>query len=254
MLQAVDCAMNKAMRHTPLLESARDNFLQQMIPHHLNAINMAKLALKMDPATARVIDRIRNLVNVQTFQVHQFRNILEAVGDTHNQCMVNASYLPLTGNQQIATTAVIPAAPVFATCVPSTTHLCMSIDVFASETGYYNFANHTGSSPDIHVTIGQTYTFDQSHPSNRYHPVGFAYEPDGNHGSTWGGANLPEVEGPGELLYKIDGAGTTCANASDAQAWTATSSRCASEPGVISAPHMLHAPHALLARAHTHKM
>ena len=127
--------------------------------------------------------------------------------------------------------------------------------MFASDTGYfYNIANHTGSSPDIHVTISQTYTFDQSHPSNWYHPVGFAHEPDGNHGSTWGGANLPEVEGPGELLYKIDGAGTTCANASDAQAWTATSSRCASEPGVISAPHMLHAPHALLARAHTHKM
>ena len=215
MLQAVDCAMNKAMRHTPLLESARDNFLQQMIPHHLNAINMAKLALKMDAATARVIDRIRNLVNVQTFQVHQFRNILEAVGDTHSQCMVNAAYVPLTGNQQIATTAVTPAAPVFATCVPSATRLCMSLDMFASETGYYNIANHTGSSPDIHVTIGQTYTFDQSHPSNWYHPVGFAYEPDGAHGSTWGGAELDEVEGLGELLYKIDGTPTTCADAGD---------------------------------------
>ena len=215
MLQAIDCAMSKAM-HVPLLESARDNFLESMIPHHLNAINMAKLVLKLDPAAGRVIDRIRDLVNVQIFQVHQFRNILEAVGDTHSQCMVNASYLPLTGNQQIATTAVTTAAPVFATCVPGTHHLCMSLDMFASETGYYNIANHTGSSPDIHVTIGQTYTFDQSHPSNWYHPVGFAYEPDGNHGSTWGGAELPEVKGPGELLYKIDGAGTTCANASDA--------------------------------------
>ena len=69
--------------------------------------------------------------------------------------------------------------------------------MFASDTGYfYNIANHTGSSPDIHVTISQTYTFDQSHPSNWYHPVGFAHEPDGNHGSTWGGAELPEVKGP----------------------------------------------------------
>jgi len=101
--------MNKAM-HVPLLESARDTFLEQMIPHHLNAINMAKLVLKMDPAAGRVIDRIRDLVNTQTFQVHQFRKILEAVGDTHSQCMVNASYLPLTGNQQIATT-VVPCSP-----------------------------------------------------------------------------------------------------------------------------------------------
>ena len=110
------------------------------------------------------------------------------------------------------------AAPILAedsTCVPSTTNFCMSLDMFASETGYYNVANHTGSSPTITATIGQTYTFDQSHPSNWYHPVGFAYEPDGAHGSTWGGAELDEVEGLGELLYKINGAPTTCADAGD---------------------------------------
>eukprot|EP00964_Phaeocystis_antarctica_P058846 scaffold34911_cov45-Phaeocystis_antarctica.AAC.1 len=110
------------------------------------------------------------------------------------------------------------AAPILAedsTCVPSTTNFCMSLDMFASETGYYNVANHTGSSPTITATIGQTYTFDQSHPSNWYHPVGFAYEPDGAHGSTWGGDELDEVEGLGELLYKINGAPTTCADAGE---------------------------------------
>ena len=35
----------------------------------------------------------------------------------------------------------------------------------------------------------------------------------GAHGSTWGGAELPEVEGAGELLYKIDGAATSCPDA-----------------------------------------
>ena len=107
-----------------------------------------------------------------------------------------------------------PSSPAPA-CVPSATNLCMSLDTFASETGYYNFANYMGSSPTIRATIGQTYTFDQSDPSNWYHPVGFAYEPDGAHGSTWGGDELDEVEGLGELLYKIDGAPTTCANAGD---------------------------------------
>jgi hypothetical protein len=89
----------------------------------------------------------------------------------------------------------------------------MSLDVFASETGYYTFAGQSGSSPDIHVTIGETYIFDQSDPTNWYHPVGFAYEPDGAHGSTWGGDELDEVEGAGELLYKIDGAATSCPDA-----------------------------------------
>ena len=107
-----------------------------------------------------------------------------------------------------------PSSPAPA-CVPSATNLCMSLDPFASETGYYNFANYTGSSPTIRATIGQTYTFDQSDASNWYHPVGFAYEPDGAHGSTWGGAELDEVEGRGELLYKINGAPTTCADAGD---------------------------------------
>ena len=32
----------------------------------------------------------------------------------------------------------------------------MTLDVFASETGYYNFATYIGSSPDIAVTIGQS--------------------------------------------------------------------------------------------------
>ena len=100
-------------------------------------------------------------------------------------------------------------------CVPDANTLCMSIDPYASETGYYNFAGYAGSSPDIYVEIGQTYVFDQSDPSNWYHPVGFAYEPDGAHGSTWGGDELPEVEGAGELLYKINGEPTTCADAGD---------------------------------------
>jgi len=96
----------------------------------------------------------------------------------------------------------------------------MSLDFFASETGYYNldrgaFEKTDGSSPDITVTIGQTITFDQSDASNWYHPVGFAYRPDGAHGDTWGADENAEVEGLGELLYKIDGEATTCEDAGD---------------------------------------
>ena len=57
-------------------------------------------------------------------------------------------------------------------CVPTDTNLCMSLDVFAGESGYYNFAGINGPSPDITVKIGETYTFDQTDPSNWYHAVG----------------------------------------------------------------------------------
>ena len=89
------------------------------------------------------------------------------------------------------------------------------VNLLAGETGYYEFAGHTGPSPDIEVRIGQTYTFDQTDPSNWYHAIGFAYYPDGAHGETWGGEERAEVEGKGELLYKIDGAATTCPDAGD---------------------------------------
>jgi plastocyanin len=135
-----------------------------------------------------------DIISVQSFQVHQFRNYLGPHG-----------LLPSDGYDS--------DGPV--DCIPSPTNICMSMNFFASETGYYEFKGHVGSSPEITVKIGETITFDQSDPSNWYHPVGFAYEPDGAHGSTWGGEELPEVEGAGELQYKIDGANPTCADAGD---------------------------------------
>jgi len=96
--------------------------------------------------------------------------------------------------------------------------LIVSVDVFASETGYYVFENvdengdllYPGPSPDLHVNIGETIVFDQGAGSNWYHPVGFAYYPDGAHGETWGGEERAEVEGAGELIYKKDGVAMEC--------------------------------------------
>jgi len=103
---------------------------------------------------------------------------------------------------------------------PSELNVCMSLDYEASETGYYNldrgdFEETVGSSPDITVKIGQTITFDQTDPTNWYHPVGFAYRPDGAHGDDWGADENAEIEGLGELLYRINGEPTTCDDAGD---------------------------------------
>jgi len=107
-----------------------------------------------------------------------------------------------------------------AECTPSETNICMSVDLFASETGYYNldrgdYEDISGPSPTITAKIGQTLTFDQSDPTNWYHAVGFAYAPDGAHGDDWGADENPEIEGAGELTYLIDGAVTTCPDVGD---------------------------------------
>jgi len=56
-------------------------FMQQMIPHHENAVQMAKLLLKhasqeeLD-AVEDLEDILHSIIAVQNFQVHQFRNYL----------------------------------------------------------------------------------------------------------------------------------------------------------------------------------
>ena len=88
-LQGVDCAMNAGMfgESTPDHHSPLVTFMEQMIPHHLNAINMAKLLLKSDCAAVRATDDLEDIlwqiINVQNFQVHTFRNYLQAkMGNT----------------------------------------------------------------------------------------------------------------------------------------------------------------------------
>jgi hypothetical protein len=107
-----------------------------------------------------------------------------------------------------------------AKCIPSETNICMSVDLFAGETGYYNldrgsFEATPGSSPTITAKIGQTLTFDQTDPTNWFHAVGFAYAPDGAHGDDWGAKENPEIEGKGELQYFINGAIPACDDAGD---------------------------------------
>ena len=51
-MQAIDCMMNKEMRIVGFdsHQSCIVTFMQQMIPHHANAVNMAKIVLKHAPA------------------------------------------------------------------------------------------------------------------------------------------------------------------------------------------------------------
>jgi hypothetical protein len=59
--------------------------------------------------------------------------------------------------------------------------------------------------PTIGIEIGATYVFDQSDRTNYYHPMGFAYYPDGDH------ADKAELE-PGIQPY---GSSSDCASETD---------------------------------------
>jgi len=81
------------------------------------------------------------------------------------------------------------------------------LDVHASPTGYYKF-EECGDDvmPTIEMQQGVTYRFVQNADSNWYHPLGFAYFPDGAH------AGVDELE-PG-----ISQVGSTCAEDNTCQA------------------------------------
>ena len=52
--------------------------------------------------------------------------------------------------------------------------------------------------------MGQTLVFEQYAVTNWYHPLGFAFYPDGAHGADWGGDEREEVEGLDQIQYFID--------------------------------------------------
>jgi hypothetical protein len=90
----------------------------------------------------------------------------------------------------------------------NSTHVCLAarVDLFAGEAGYFEFAGVAGVSPTLEVRVGQTLVLEQYDATNWYHPLGFAYFPDGAHGADWGGEEQPEVEGLDQLQYFVDGA------------------------------------------------
>eukprot|EP00121_Abeoforma_whisleri_P000257 Awhi_evm2s231 len=55
------------------------------------------------------------------------------------------------------------------------------VDLFLSETGYFKVDGYDGYQPVLEMVRGKTYTFYQTDSTNWFHPLGFAYLPDGAH-------------------------------------------------------------------------
>jgi hypothetical protein len=113
--------------------------MQQMIPHHKNAINMAKLLLKQVPAAditaAMEEDKLTNIlydiISVQSYQVHQFRNYLGPLGLLPSEVSASPTAAATTAS---ATTAAATTAAA-TTAAPATgsveTESAASLVVFA---------------------------------------------------------------------------------------------------------------------------
>ena len=54
-----------------------------------------------------------------------------------------------------------------------------SIDIFAGNTGYYRVEGCEEIQPTLGMRANVTYIFDQTNETNWFHPLGFAYGPDG---------------------------------------------------------------------------
>ena len=78
------------------------------------------------------------------------------------------------------------------------------VDLFAGENGLYEVAGKAGHSPELTMTVGETYFFDQTHHTNWMHPLGFAYYADGHHGKTWGSAPRATITDFDALEYRIN--------------------------------------------------
>lgn len=89
-IEAMDCAMLAGMTTNIESQSRTALFIHQMVPHHANAVNMAKALLKTglvecDDLTEEtdgcVLESIlREIVNNQNFQIQAMYGILESMG------------------------------------------------------------------------------------------------------------------------------------------------------------------------------
>jgi hypothetical protein len=81
-------------------------------------------------------------------------------------------------------------------------------EMFSSEWGAYKVDGCDAVNPKLFLSAGKNYTFHQTHASNWYHPVGFAFIAGGAHteckDATGSLGECPELEGD-MLQYYIDG-------------------------------------------------
>jgi len=219
-VQAMNCHMMSSMTTNAVGRSAL--FCHQMIPHHQNAVNMAKALLHAHDdivcAEEGAIEEgaeiawecelapiLYDIINVQNSQIIEMQGALEQLGESnYENCDVDFSMPsdvtpsrrlaePDFMKEQVHRETEESAYPSGIDCRPceGTEGDCdvkVGINLLAGEWGYFIVEGCDGVNPTLHLEVGRTYLFDQSDPSNWYHLIGFAYEADGAH------ADVPELQ------------------------------------------------------------
>jgi uncharacterized protein (DUF305 family) len=122
-IDAMDCAMMSGMTTGVMASDEAALFIHQMIPHHQNAVNMAKTLLKSEKVVCAdlsdedsqdcVLERIlREIINGQNHQIQLMNGYLEAKEySASDNCVVEIKTLGSSGQQiGIAVAAAISVA------------------------------------------------------------------------------------------------------------------------------------------------
>ena len=211
-VQAMNCHMMASMTTNAVGRSAL--FCHQMIPHHQNAVNMAKALLHAHDFGCDINDSVSedseipwecelspilyDIINVQNSQIIDMQSALEQLGvSEYENCDVDFtmdSKVEVSRRlaepdfieeemhrktEECAYTSGIDCRPCEGTsgdCVVE-----VGVNLLAGETGYYVIEGCDGVNPTLHLEVGRTYLFAQSDISNWYHLIGFSYEADGAH-------------------------------------------------------------------------
>ena len=116
-MHAIDCQMHYEMYSETSVDGSDKiaTFMQQMIPHHVNAVNMAKLLLTQatEEEIAAVDDLnaiLLDIINTQNFQIHQFRNYLGGNGALLHNSDVVPPITKSAGARSFANASVLMAS------------------------------------------------------------------------------------------------------------------------------------------------
>jgi hypothetical protein len=191
-VDAMNCAMFSGMTTNVASSSDKALFMHQMIPHHQNAVNMAKALLttgaldcddtREESENCLLKAMMYDIVNNQNFQIQTMTRILEKNDDF--SFADNCDFLgpsPLT-QRSSEVDSLQQSVPQEAPCTSSNNIFTVKPNLFSGQLGYFTF-EECGDQvhPTLGLEIGETYTFVQKDVSNFFHPMGFAYFPDGAH-------------------------------------------------------------------------
>jgi len=127
-IESMNCAMVRGMTNNVESGSEVALFLHQMIPHHQNAVNMAKALLKTGKVECDDIEDednnhcvleaiLRDIINNQNFQIQQMQAILDGEGYPEtDQCVLEKTPLngPTSGASTFALSSITTVVVAFA--------------------------------------------------------------------------------------------------------------------------------------------